>query len=153
MIDHFSECLTDYKAQLQTLSVPYFPAVTGRAAGWQVSENDLTPMEGGDYFIVLRPGKPVQVRHGVVLENEWHVTTLVFVRFAEYDNLWPRYRPFFSDILNLQDTIPLQTHGIWYQNISAQDEPKFVVDTKTGNFTDLVMQPLDATIRQRVKIR
>ena len=39
MIDHFSVCLADYKAQLQTLSDPYFPADTGRAAGWQVSEN------------------------------------------------------------------------------------------------------------------
>jgi len=157
MTDQFSLCLTAFQTQLRTISSPYFPAVTGRAAGWQVSENDLTPMEGGDYFIVLRPGTFGNPRRGgQVVENEWHITTLLYLRFSEYDNLWSLYRAFRSAVLELPDTIPIRTDGIWEQTFSAQGEPGFVIDTRRpppDNYTDLVSQTLDCTIRQRVKIR
>ena len=153
MTDQFSLCLVDFQAQLRTISNLFFPAVTGRTGGWQVSENDLTPMEGGDYFVILRPGVFSQKRVSDFCENEWHVLTTAYMRFSEYDNLWPLYRAFRSAILELPDTAPLKAHGIWKQTFVAQGEPGFIVDTKTGAYTDLVAQTLDVTIYQRVKTR
>jgi len=153
MTDQYSVCLADFQTQLKTLASPYFPAVTGRAAGWQVSENDLIPLEGGDYFVVTRPGPFKQVRQSDFQENEWHVITVLYMRYVEYDNLWSTFRPFRSDILALPDTSPLRTHGIYNQTFAAQGEPGFVIDTKTREYTDLVSQILDTTIYQRVKMR
>lgn len=153
MTDQFSLCLSAFQTQLRTLSATYFPAVTGRAAGWQVSENDLTPMEGGDYFVTLRPGQFSQLRRGQTSENEWHILATLYMRFSEYDNLWTLYRAYRSAILELPDTQPIRTNGIWDEVMVAQGDPGFVVDTKTGAYTDLVAQTLDVTIRQRVKIR
>lgn len=152
MTDQFSLCLTDLQTQLRTLTT-FFPAVTGRAAGWQVSENDLIPMEGGDYFATLRPGSFSQLRRGQTSENEWHILATLYMRFSEYDNLWSLYRAFRSAVLELPDTQPIRTNGIWDETMVAQGDPGFVVDTKTGSYTDLVAQTLDVTIRQRVKIR
>jgi len=156
MTDQFSLCLTAFKTQLQTLSNPYFPAVTGRAAGWQVSENDLTPMEGGDYFITLRPGVFSNQRQSSFSLNEWHVLATLYMRFSEYDNLWTIYRAFRSAVIQLPETTPIRTNGIWEQTFSAQGEAGFVIDTKRpppDNYTDLVAQTLDITIKQRVRYR
>lgn len=152
MTDQFSACLSAFQTQLQTLTT-FFPAVTGRAAGWQVSENDLIPMEGGDYFVTLRPGLFSQLRRGQVSENEWHVLATLYMRFAEYDNLWTLYRAYRSAILELPDTQPIRVSGIWEQVMTAQGEPGFIVDTKSGAYLNLVAQTLDVTIKQRVKIR
>lgn len=152
MTDQFSICLSDFKSQLQSLTT-YFPAVTGRAAGWQVSENDLIVMEGSDYFITLRPGNFDETGTRVTQENEWHVITNIFMRFSEYEGLWTAFRVFRSDILGLTKTNPLTAHGIWFQKFSAQGEPQFLTDKNTGEYLGLVVQTIDTTIKQRVRIR
>lgn len=152
MTDQYSLCLDALKTQLRTLTA-FFPAVTGMAAGWQVSENDLTPMEGSDHFVVLRPGAFSQTRRSDMLENEWHTLATLYMRYAEYDNLWPLYRAFRAAVLELPDTKPIRTNGIWYQAMAAQGEPGYIVDAKTGAYLNLVAQTLDVTIKQRVKIR
>jgi len=151
LTDQYSLCLSDYITQLRTLAAIYFPAVTGKAAGWQVSENDTVVKEGGDYFIVLRPGSFETARHGQHQDNIWRVRTLLFMRFNEYDSLWTAYRLFRSDILALPDTAPMTAHGIYNQTFSASDEAGYVRDD-AGNYVGFIQQTLEATIMQRVLI-
>ena len=153
MTDQFSLCLAAFTTQVRTLAGTYFPATTGRAAGWQVTENDLAPMEGGDYFVVFRPGQFAQGRKSDFQENEWHIVTSLYMRFSEYESLWSTFRAFRSAFIALPDTSPLRLYGIYEQTFAAQGEPGFIVDTLTGNYTNLVSQILDTTIRQRVKVR
>lgn len=151
MTDQYALCLAEYKLQLQTLSATYFPATTGRAAGWQVSEDDTTPLEGGDYFIVLKPGTFSNVRQGLKQENEWHVTTILYVRYPEYWDAWRRFRLFRSDILSLPDTAPLKKHGMYDQSFASRDEAGYLINDQ-GQYTDFIVQSLDCTIRQRALI-
>lgn len=147
MTDHFSAILTAYKAQIQTLNDIYFPEAQGLAAGWQVSEDDTTPMQGGDYFVILRPGAFSTTRRGQFQDNEWHVTTILYYRFSEYATLWQTYRAFRSDILGLPDTAPLKTMAITEQVFSAQENAGYLLDSN-GNYTNFVVQTLDCRINQ-----
>jgi hypothetical protein len=128
----------------------YFPAITGKLSGWQVSENDTVVTEGSDYFTVLRPGSFENIRSGGGLQNNtWRVRTLLFMRFNEYDTLWSTYRAFRSDIIALPDTSPLINYGIQNQVFSASDEAGYLRDAD-GNYTGFVQQTLECAITQRV---
>lgn len=138
--------------QLRTLSSVYFPAVTGKAAGWQVSENDTAVMEGGDYFVILRPSAFDNPRSGGQLQqNIWHVRTMLFMRFNEYESLWSNYRSFRSDIIALPDTSPLVDYGIQKQEFSASDDAGYLRDAD-GNYAGFVQQTLECQITQRVLV-
>jgi hypothetical protein len=149
MADQYALCLDAYKTQLRTLAGTYFPAVEGKAAGWQVTENDTEVYNGGDYFIVLKPGAFSNARQGLNTVNEWHVTSVLYSRFGEYANAWTQFRAFRSDILALPDTAPLTAHGINQQNFAALEQAGYLIDDQ-GRYTNFVVQSLDCTIRQRV---
>lgn len=156
--DQYSLCLAEFKTQILTLhsdDTPYFPAVTGRAVGWQVSENENIVLEGSNYFVVLRPGAFTQGGTRILEENQWHVTTILYMRFAEFDGVWPAFRVFRSAFLALKKTARLKNKGIWNQTFIAQGEAGFVLDNKRpapDNYTDLVAQVFDITIFQKVKV-
>ena len=152
MSDQYDACLTAYKAQLLTLASTFFPSSTGRAAGWQISENDTTPMEGGDYFITLRPGAFSQERRGEFQDNVWGVTTILYYRYSEYATLWTNYKVFRSAILGLPDTKPLKTVGIRNQVFISNENAGYLLDGQ-GNYTNFVVQSLNCAITQRVLIR
>lgn len=150
MSDEFTNCFNAYKTQLATLAVStsYFPAATGRAAGWQITENDNVIFEGGDYFIVLRPGTFQQGRRGGHQENVWGVRTFLFMRFAEYTDLWTTFRAFRAAVLELPDTQPLKTYGVWSQVFTSGEDAGYLRD-ENGNYTNFVTQTLDCAISQR----
>jgi hypothetical protein len=150
MTDQYALCLDAYKTQLRTLAGTYFPAVDGKAAGWQVTENDTEIYNGSDYFIVLKPGTFSNQRQGLNTVNEWHVTSVLYYRFGEYANAWTQFRVYRSDILALPDTAPLTTNGIYDQIFASQEQAGYLVDDQ-GRYTNFVVQALDCTIRQRVK--
>lgn len=155
MADPFTDCLAEYKTQLLTLaaSTSYFPAALGRPAGWQISENDNVIFDGGDYFIVLRPGTFRQQRRGNYQDNTWTVRTFLYMRYAEYAGVWEDiFRPFRAAILELPDTVPLKEKGINGQDFTSGDEPGFLRD-ENGNYMNFVTQVLDCAITQRVLIR
>lgn len=152
MTDQYSLCLSAYTTQIRTLSNVYFPAITGEAAGWQVSENDTVVKKGSDYFVILRPGTFDNPQlSGALQNNIWRVRTLLFMRFAEYDNIWSSYRAFRSAILNLRETAPLHLYGIQKQEFSAVDEAGYLRDD-LGNYTGFVQQTLECTITQRALV-
>lgn len=151
MTDQYSLCLSAYITQLRTLSAAYFPAITGKVAGWQVSENDTVVKEGADYFIILRPSTFETKREGHMQSNIWRVRTLVFMRFNEYDSLWSSYRDYRASILNLPDTAPLKLHGINGQTFSASDEAGYLRD-ENNNYTGFIQQTLECAISQRVLV-
>ena len=152
MTDQYTLCQNAFVVQLQTLSDKYFPAATGRNIGWQVSEDDTMPLEGGDYFVILRPGRFETVSRGGHEENQWHILAALYMRYSEQATLWTNYRTFRGDILSLKNTAPLKGSHIIGQDIIAQNDPGFIVDSKTGNYLSLVSQILDVTIRQRVVV-
>jgi hypothetical protein len=147
--DPFSDIMTDYIAQLKTLADPYFPESEGLPAGWQVSEDDTTPMSGGDYFITLRPGPFANPARNAVQENQWHIQTILYMRFAEYKTAWSLFRVFRGAVLALRKTAPLQAHGVYDQTFIAADQAGYLVDGQ-GNYTDIVVQTLDCTIFQKI---
>ena len=151
MTDQYALCLDAYKTQLRTLAASYFPAIDGKAAGWQVSENDTEIYNGGEYFVILKPGTFSNQRQGLNTVNEWHVTSVLYARYFEYDTAWSRFRAFRSDILALPDTAPLTTNGIYGQEFASQEQAGYLVDDQ-GRYTNFVVQTLDCTIRQRVKV-
>lgn len=152
MPDAYTLCQNAFHVQLQTLSDQFFPEVTGREAGWQVSENDLMPLEGSDYFVITRPGDFTQVRRGQHNMNDWHITTTIYMRFKTYETLWSLYREFRGAILDLPETAPLKTAGIYGQSFVSRGQPGFVIDTKTGNTLDMVAQEIDVTINQKILV-
>lgn len=152
MTDQYSLCLSAYMTQLRTLSATYFPAITGKVAGWQVSEDDTVVREGGDYFVILRPGTFDMPQLSSSLQNNvWRVRTLLFMRYTEYANIWTQYRAFRSAILGLRETSPLTAYGIQKQEFSASDEAGYLRDD-SGNYVGFVQQTLECTITQRVLV-
>ncbi len=155
MADQYSLCFAAYRTQLLTLadSTTYFPAVTGREAGWQISENDNIIFEGGDYFIVLRPGAFDQARQGGGNQgNVWTVRTFLFMRYQEYEGLWQTFRAFRNAVLELPDTVPLKTNNIEDQKFRAGEDAGYLRDSN-GNYTNFVTQVIDCAITQRALIR
>lgn len=151
MTDQFAVVVADYKLQLATLANPYFPASVGRAAGWQVSEDDTTPYEGGDYFITLRPGSFSHPQDTQGFEmNEWHVITVLYFKYVEYKDIWSLFRTFRNAVVSLPETKQLRTHGIYDQTFSASEDAGYLVDSQ-GNYTSFVVQKLDCLIRQKVR--
>lgn len=151
MTDQFDVCMTDYKAQLATLANPYFPLSDGRPAGWQISEDDTTPYEGGDYFITLRPGSFSHPQSTQEFEmNDWHVTTVLYFKYVEYKDIWSLFRAFRHAVISLPESARLRTHGIYDQSFSASEEAGYLVDSQ-GNYTSFVVQKLDCLIRQKVR--
>ena len=152
MTDQYDACLTAYKAQLLAIAGDFFPASVGRAEGWQISENDTTPMEGGDYFITLKPGSFTNNRQGDVEDNSWNIITVLYMRYKEYNNLWPLFSAFRSAVIDLPKTSPLKTNGIRGQSFAAREDAGYLVDSQ-GNYTNFVVQALNCTILQRVLVR
>ncbi len=154
MADQFSLCLADYVAQLQTLAstTSYFPAATGQAAGWQISEDDNVILSGSDYFITYRAGAFDNVRHGGGRQdNVWHVSTTLYMRFEEYSGLWTDFRAFRAAVLELPDTAPLQEHGIYGQSFVMGEQPGYLLNGQ-GDYMDFVVQKMDCIINQRVLV-
>jgi hypothetical protein len=151
MADEYGLCETALIAQFRTLADPYFPAIDGNAAGWQVSRNDTIIQSGGVYFIVVRPGRFTRpaLRSGGFIENEWHSLAIIYMQYQQHDGLWDLYRAYRASILDLLDR-PLRDHGIWSQEMSAIDDPGYLIDSQ-GNYTNFVVQTLDVTMKQRKK--
>jgi hypothetical protein len=152
MTDEYTACFNLYKLQLQTLNTSYFPANTGRAAGWQVSENDTVVMEGGDYFVTLRPGSFIYNPKAGVEDNEWHVLTTLYMRYMEFEGLWDKFRVFRSSILNLPKTAPLKGAGIQgtRQRFLSLGDAGYLVSQPDGAYLNFVVQTLDCVVPQRV---
>ncbi len=154
MADQFSLCLTEYKAQLANLinlptpETTYFPAAEGREAGWQISEDDTTPLGGTDYAIVLKPGTFDQISQGSVQTNLWGVTTVLYMRYQQYEGLWEQFRLFRSAILDLRNTHPMAKHGINNQKFTANERAGYLLDDQ-NRYTNFVVQSLECTITQR----
>jgi len=148
MADQFSLCLAEYKTQLATLNDLYFPAAEGLPAGWQVSEDDTTPLQGADYAIVLKPGTFAQTSQGVNEYNEWGVITVLYMKYPSYSDLWPRFRIYRNSILELRTTHPLKNHGIEDQTFRAREDAGYLINSQ-GDYTQLVVQTLECIIKQR----
>jgi len=151
--DHYSICETALMTRLRTLT-SYFPAGTGKSAGWQVSDDDTVFSQGGDYFIVVRPGEFPTVQKGLLADVSWHVKAVIYVRFIEYKTSWGRFKAFRSDIFNLLNADPSldRTNGVFSVTVSSKDDAGRLLDTQ-GNPMNWIAQLLDVTITQRIKIR
>lgn len=147
--DPFSDCVTDFITQLRTLADQYFPAAEGREAGWQVSEDDTTPLLGGFYFVTLRPGPFTNPIRTASQENQWHIQTILYMRFSEYATAWSQFRVFRGAILGLRRTAPLTDHGIYDQTFIAADQAGYLVNDQ-GVYMDILVQTLDCTIYQKI---
>lgn len=152
MTDQFDLCMTAYKTQLLTLAETYFPAGIDKAAGWQISEVDATPQSGGNYFITLRPGTFSRNRNEDFQMNDWHITTVLYMRYAEQGDIWPVFRTFRSAVIGLPDTAKIRSNGIYDQDFSAREDPGFLLNSQ-GQYTNFVVQSLDCSIKQRVHLR
>lgn len=152
--DDYALCLESLKTQLLTLGATYFPASTGRVVGWQISSDDTVVLEGGDYYIIHRPGTFSQSRQGDLLENEWHVSMTLFVRYDEYETAWAKFTAFRNAILMLPETSPLRDNFIdgSKQVFSGSDEAGYLLDDK-GALTQFIVQKMDCVIPQRVRRR
>ena len=153
MPDHYSVCETALMTRLRTLT-SYFPAGTGKSAGWQVSDDDTVFSQGGDYFVIVRPGEFPTVQKGLLADVSWHVKAVIYARFIEYKTSWGMFKAFRSDIFNLLNADPSldRTNGVYSVTVSSKDDAGRLLDTQ-GNPMNWIAQLLDVTITQRIKIR
>lgn len=153
MTDHYAVCESALVTRLRTLT-SYFPAATGLPAGWQVSDDDTVFSKGGDYFVIYRPGEFPTVQKGLLADVNWHVKTVVYVRYTEYKTSWNKFKALRSDIFNLLNADPTlnRTNGVYNVTISSKDDAGRLLDTQ-GNPMNWIAQLLDVTITQRIKIR
>ena len=153
MTDHYTVCETALITRLRSLT-SYFPAGTDKSAGWQVSDDDTVFSQGGDYFVIVRPGEFPTVQKGLLADVSWHVKAVIYVRFIEYKTSWSMFKTFRSDVFNLLNADPTltKTNGVWNVMVSSKDDAGKLLDTK-GNPMNWIAQLLDVTINQRIKIR
>lgn len=143
MADQFTLCLEAYQMQLRSLK-KYFPKAN------QVSTDDNAPQKGGNYFAILRPASFSNNVHSQFEENEWHITTIIYMRYKELKDVWDLFAVYRGDILELRRTNPLKTNGIWRQVFSASDDAGFLTD-ENNNYLGFIAQTLDVTIYQKVR--
>jgi len=149
--DYYALCKTGLIARLRTL-VSYFPASTKHAStGWQVSDDDAVLSEGGDYFVIVRPGAFPTRKQGRMLEVEWHADAVIYVRYKEQATSWTRFETFRSDIFNLLHADPTlnKTNGVYDVGVSSQQQAGRLIDSQ-GNLMNWIAQTLDVTINQRI---
>lgn len=150
MTDYYQIAENGFVAKMITLT-DHFPAGTGKSAGWQVSDDDTVIAEGGEKFCIYRPGSFPTAKRGKVVDFEWHIIAVLHMRFSDYEQSWPDFKTFRSDVINLflDDPTMGKTVGVWDVFPAANEEPGYLQDSD-GNSTNIIVQTLDVTIRQRV---
>lgn len=153
MTDYYGLCKAALIARLRTLTT-YFPASAKHVtAGWQVSDDDAVLSEGGDYFLIIRPGAFPTRKQGRMLEVEWHADAVLYVRYKEQLTSWTRFETIRSDIFNLLHADPSlnRTNGVYDVGVSSQEKAGRLVDAQ-GNLMNWIAQTLDVTINQRINM-
>jgi hypothetical protein len=151
MTNFYGQCKDGLIAKLRTLT-SYFPAGTGKAAGWQVSSSDLVISEGGEYFAIVRPGAfPSRRVSGKLKDVEWHCTVLLHYRFSKAETVWNEYELFRSDIFNVINADPTLggTPNVWDVVMDSSEEPGYLADSE-GNTQNVIVQTCDVAITQRI---
>lgn len=150
MTDYYALVKTGLIARLRTLT-SYFPASAKHSAGWQVSDDDSVLSEGGDYFVIVRPGAFPTRKQGRMVEVEWHADAVIYTRYKEQATSWTRFETFRSDIFNLLHADPTlnKTNGVYDVGVSSQQQAGRLIDSQ-GNLMNWIAQTLDVTINQRI---
>jgi hypothetical protein len=151
MTDFYQQAEDGLTAQLRTLT-DLFPAGVGKAAGWQVSSSDTVISEGGEYFIIVRPGAfPVRRAAGKLIDVEWHCTVVFHQRFIQAEDAWADFKAARSEIFNKVNGDPTlnQTPFVWDVLMDSTEEPGYLQDSD-GNSQNIIVQSFDVAITQRI---
>lgn len=151
MTDYYKQVEDGLISQLRTLS-GLFPAGMGKAVGWQVSANDMVIAEGGEYFIIVRPGSfPVRRAASKLIDAEWHCTVVFHHQYTQQDDAWAEFTAARSLIFNLVNGDPTlgKTPGVWDVLMDSREEPGYLQDSD-GNSQNIIVQSFDTAITQRI---
>ena len=149
MTDFYSECETGLIALLQTKLPTFFPQP------WQVSDDDASIMQGGDYFVVVRPGMFPLVRQTEQLSVVgWTVVTDLYVRYTDYKSAWTKFKAYRSAIFNLLMTYPTlsDTAGVIRVDMSSDERAQYFKFSDAPNARpDFIIQTTRVVIAQYIQ--
>lgn len=159
MTDHYAVCETALATLLKTMTneedEPYFPPITGREQGWQVTNDDTVLATGSDYYIVYRAGAhipPERVGSGFV-NFEHHVSAVLFHRFTEYASAWDDWNTFRAAVGDLLDNNRGLGGGSGVYDVRVvANEPAGRLTDRDGSELNFIAQAADIVIYQRARL-
>lgn len=154
VVDFYKQC-QDALSQMLKAKLPQF-----LKEDWQLTDNEYDFGRGANYFILYRSGQippPADSEQdGEILEVHWQVICNVAVRYIQKNLQWSQFGEFrgavWHVLSNPRNSITLN-NNIWrVLSVVSSEDPSYwdFSDAVQGKNTNFMLQPLVATVKQRV---
>lgn len=121
---------------------------------YQVADDDTVLAEGGDYFVVYRPGSfPMTGKSAEEKDVTWGIVFDLYVRYESYKASWKNFRVARSAIINRFVPNPTLggTPGVWNVGISSGENAQYFSLEEKAVRPNFIIQTMRCDVTQRCK--